>query len=65
MASTRKGGKGEALTPTGRLVFDSGLVSLDDPRITPLREGYEDLALRLFRSANGAPASAAGAHRPK
>lgn len=26
-----------------RLVFDSGLVSLDDPRIIALHEGYDDL----------------------
>ena len=27
-----------------RLVFDSGLVSLDDPRIVALHVGYDDLA---------------------
>ncbi|HEY1414958.1 MAG TPA: hypothetical protein VGF42_03640 [Caulobacteraceae bacterium] len=26
-----------------RLVFDSGLVSLDDPRIVALHDGYDDL----------------------
>ncbi len=30
-----------------RLVFDSGLVSLDDPRIVALHEGYDDLT-KLF-----------------
>ena len=30
-----------------RLVFDSGLVSLDDPRIIALHEGYDDLT-KLF-----------------
>jgi hypothetical protein len=30
-----------------RLVFDSGLVSLDDPRIVALHVGYDDLT-KLF-----------------
>jgi hypothetical protein len=34
---------------SGRLVFHSGLVSLDDPRITPLRESYDELVEQLLR----------------
>jgi hypothetical protein len=54
MGSIRRGSNGESLgrVASGRLVFDSGLVSLDDPRITPLREGYDELVGRLLRSSN-------------
>lgn len=37
-----------------RLVFDSGLVSLDDPRIVALHEGYDDLAKIYDRRASPA-----------
>jgi len=30
-----------------KLVFDSGLVSIDDPRIVAMHEGYDDL-VKLF-----------------
>jgi hypothetical protein len=30
-----------------KLVFDSGLVSMDDPRIVAMHEGYDDL-VKLF-----------------
>jgi hypothetical protein len=40
---------------SGRLVFHSGLVSLDDPRITPVREGYDELIARLLRPSSECP----------
>ena len=54
-----KGGSGDGAASgrvaSGRLVFHSGLVSLDDPRITPLRESYDELVERLLRpSGHGA-----------
>jgi hypothetical protein len=49
---------------SGRLVFHSGLVSLDDPRIIPLREGYDELIERLLRpSAAGLESLAGGRAR--
>ena len=38
-----------------RLVFDSGLVSLDDPRIVALHEGYDDLT-KIFELRPLSPA---------
>jgi hypothetical protein len=54
--------------PSGRavsVVFHSGLVSLDDPRIVPLREGYDELIERLLRPSGAGFGSPAGGRAPK
>jgi hypothetical protein len=64
MASPARGSGSERLgrLASGRLVFHSGLVSLDDPRITLLCEGYDELVGRLLRPLAQA---AIGARAPK
>ena len=49
MAAPKRDQTGERLkpAPSRRLVFHSGVVSLDDPRITALPETYDGLTARL------------------
>ena len=67
MGSTQgKSGDGNSeRSPSARLVFHSGLVSLDDPRIVPLREGYDEIIERLLRPSGGGLGSLAGGRLPK
>jgi hypothetical protein len=58
--------RGERLGPApARLVFHSGLLALDDPRIVPLGETYDELLARLRRCAEGGLRDAVAGHEAK